>query len=310
MAPVAEYGMSRTSDWEFNFDNPTINLEDTPLNGDAIETSSQSDDLESNLGIHDPGDALSNIDALRALADSENPGDSSGLPNQEQHAESHDEPHETLTGPQLNKETRSAMPKNTSISPRPPKEGDHESSPHTKKPRTSLFGGGNGNPRDGEDENLNPQLIAPRASLFGGGTGDMDKDEEDTPAQESQVTQEFGSSSQSFGTRMSSLRLDEQPNDPDQVEDVNRLDFDLENSDIGSVGESPAPSDEDGFVIPPDTQVRGLCPQVLPWFANSVRLRINCVKISTETEYSRTTMPTNQAITTQKLKKLKKKLSE
>ena len=59
-------------------------------------------------------------------------------------------------------------------------------------------------------------------------------------------------------------------------------DFDLANSDIGSVCHSPAASEED-FLIPPDTQVRHCPSRTLLSLTHASRLRMTCDKTSKET---------------------------
>ncbi|KAF3048135.1 hypothetical protein E8E12_010678 [Didymella heteroderae] len=98
---------------------------------------------------------------------------------------------------------------------------------------------------ESEDVETNTRAKKPRQSLFGGADEEMDIDEQSdnilAPA-----TPGLG-----LGNRMSSLTLDQQQ-DGDEAERSMNNGFGLACSDIGSVRNSSAPSDDE-FIIPPDT---------------------------------------------------------
>ena len=106
---------------------------------------------------------------------------------------------------------------------------DSESSVRAKKPRQFLF---SGTDEEKEDEAQVDNLLAP-------------------------ATPEHG-----IGNRMSSLNLDQQQNGDEDMDIPMKTGFGLACSDIGSVRDSPVPSDNE-FVIPPDTVVSCLNPTLM-----------------------------------------------
>lgn len=100
---------------------------------------------------------------------------------------------------------------------------------------------------DGEDSETKARAKKPRRSLFGGVEQKMEIQE--------QVDNPLALTKPGLGldNRMSSLTLDEQ-HDGDEVEQPTENGFGLACSDIGSVRDSPPPSDDE-FIIPPDTVV-------------------------------------------------------
>ena len=101
-----------------------------------------------------------------------------------------------------------------------------------------------------EDSEIKGRAKKPRQSLFGGTDQEMEIDEQAdnllAPA-----TPRLG-----LGNRMSSLTLDQQ-HEGDEADRSMSNSFGLACSDIGSVRDSPPPSDDE-VVIPPDTVVSSL----------------------------------------------------
>lgn len=122
---------------------------------------------------------------------------------------------------------------------------------HQAKKQAAKAAKGKKSPRRSDDESedsaSNTRAKKPRQFLFGGADAEMEMDKQAdnllAPA-----TPGLG-----LGSRMSSLTLDQQ-DDRDKMEQPTNNGFGLACSDIGSVRESPPPSDDE-FVIPPDTVV-------------------------------------------------------
>jgi hypothetical protein len=96
-------------------------------------------------------------------------------------------------------------------------------------------------------------------SLFGGGAHDQD-DKGEQGTIEPQTAQEDADSGQGFRNHISSLRLDEETNNTGRLGHSGDFGVGPVLSDIGSVCDSPTPSEDEEFVIPPDTQVRDIHP--------------------------------------------------
>jgi hypothetical protein len=115
---------------------------------------------------------------------------------------------------------------------------------------------------ESEDSEMNIRAKKPRQSLFGGADQELEIDEQVdnllTPA-----TPGLG-----LGNRMSSLTLDQQKHGDGVARPMNNG-FGLACSDIGSVRDSPAPSDDE-FVIPPDTVVSLLDLPYSPAISNDL----------------------------------------
>lgn len=126
---------------------------------------------------------------------------------------------------------------------------------HQAKKQAAKAAKGRKSPRrsdnEGEDSEPNARGKKPRQSLFGEADKEMEIDE--------QVDNLFApvTPGHGLGNRMSSLTLDQQQNGDEYVKQLMNTGFGLACSDIGSVCDSPAPSDDE-FVIPPDTVVSSL----------------------------------------------------
>lgn len=125
---------------------------------------------------------------------------------------------------------------------------------HQAKKQTAKTAKGRKSPRRSDNECEDPETKGrakkPRQSLFGGNDQEMEIDE---GADNILVPATPGLG---LGTRMSSLTLD-QEHDGDEVEHPVNNSFGLACSDIGSVRDSPLPSDDE-VAIPPDTVVSSL----------------------------------------------------
>ena len=127
---------------------------------------------------------------------------------------------------------------------------------HQAKKQAVMAARGKKSPRRSDNESENPEINTrakkPRQSLFGGADEDMDMDiDEQVNDLLAPTTPGLG-----LGNRMSSLTLDQQ-HDGDEVEHPVSNSFGLACSDVGSVRDSPPPSDDE-VVIPPDMAVSSL----------------------------------------------------
>lgn len=105
---------------------------------------------------------------------------------------------------------------------------------------------------DDADTDAEPDVRAkkPRQSLFGGAETDVDDEEQ------AGIAVAPATSGPNMGNRMSTLSLDPQQSENEHVPRNTSTGFGLACSDIGSVRDSPTPSDDDEVVIPPDPIVR------------------------------------------------------
>jgi hypothetical protein len=159
-------------------------------------------------------------------------------------------------------------------------DGGDETSPRTKRPRKSLFGG----PAQ--------ELLSPELKKF---TGDHMEDEE-----------AHNASTPDIRHRICSLDLNQQ--DSQDEEDVQQA-RDEHTSDLGpdlgtSAVASPLPAwprapSEESIDIPPDTEVSMFIDLVHVAYSHNFRLYTSCARTSTARKHSPISTPTRRATTTQ-----------
>lgn len=123
---------------------------------------------------------------------------------------------------------------------------------HQAKKQATKAAKGKKSPRRSENDDDESELTVrakkPRQTLFGRPDEDIE-DEEQITGLDAPATPGHG-----IGNRMSSLSLDEHVDEGDDLNQVGNTGSNLACSDIGSICNSPIPSDEE-VIIPPDNVV-------------------------------------------------------
>jgi hypothetical protein len=162
-------------------------------------------------------------------------------------------------------------------------------------------------PRRDDDADLEPRVRTkkPRPSLFGSTHADISEGEQ------ADVSSAPATPGHVIGNRMSSLNLDaEEADDETNARNVSNG-FGLACSDIGSVHDSPVPSDDE-FTIPPDPLVSQNSHVSQSIASNSFSsLVMSCARISIAKRQSPMWIPTSLAtgILTSRQRRDKRKLS-